>query len=378
MCTPRTTRVCVHLLPAGPHNGAAMANQASVSYTLLNRDFQTEVRNADVSLGSCVYGYGNPEQMGLSGPNTTFFASLDNDGLEKWIRLLFGGVETNFRPPPVLAAWKCMAPCILRLLLWFIRVEAINRSTAPINADPRLMTTRCASAVDKERAAQIAADVAQKRAPTFPSDRVRTTVVPIVSSFEPTTVGFGATRDIPYFKGAVLQLLQAKLIPCRERCHPLLCLPALAFLPAARSAVTRIQEAQGWHLLCAQFLYKTVHSSACMLYSAINDPMVYDDTGAVVIDEDASDAHTLRVWARVSTEISKVCPYMEVILRQRVTTLLVHETTLIEAARAALVQFLSAHPAYDALFWEPETAENRSCYGDPLVDRVVSFIVADE
>lgn len=348
-----------------------------MAHTLLNRDFQTEVRAAGVTVSSFVYGYGNPEQMGLSGPNTTFFASMDNVALEKWLRLLFGGVETGVRVPPALKNWKRLAPCILRLLMWFIRVEAISRCTARIKLDDRMMTSNCPCRVDEAVAAANETEVAAGRPPKLPTNRVRVTAAPRVSSFDIKTMPPGTVSEVQYFKGAVLQHMQSELIPPRPRLHPVLCLPALAFSAAGPDNLTAIQELQAWHLLCAPFLWKTSRING-MLFTAVNDPAVYDDSGSVVEDEDDVDKHTYRVWERVATEIEKACPHMEVVLRRAVAKLVVEEERLIKAARAALVAYLVCHPAYDALTWEADTKANRVCYGDKLVDAIINHTSADE
>jgi hypothetical protein len=352
-----------------------MSRQTTVAHTLLNRDFQTEVRAASVTVSSFVYGYGNPEQMGLSGPNTTFFASMDNTTLEKWLRLLFGGVETGPRVPQALTNWKRLAPCILRLLMWFIRVEAITRCTARVKLDDRMMTTKCPCRIDDARRVANEAEVIAGRPPKFPSDRVRATVTPHTTSFDDRALPPGTVREVAYFKGAVLQHMQTELIPPRPRLHPVLCLPALAFSAAGPDDLTDIQELQAWHVLCAPFLWKTTRASG-MLFTAVNDPAVYDDAGAVVENEDDADKHTLRVWDRLATEIEKACPHMEVVLRKAVARLVVDEERLIKAARAALVAYLVIHPAYDGLTWEPDTKANRECYGDKLVDAIIAHMDA--
>lgn len=340
-----------------------------LSRTLLSHTFQEAVRNARVTSSTFVYGYGSSEQVGLSGPNTTLFASMDNETLERWIQLLFGKVRIGPRLPAAIDQWNCLAPCILRVLLWFVRVEAVTRCSADISTNPRLMTTKCPSAADSSRAAAITADIENGVPPRYPTARIRT----VVNTPSPC----GHVHEVAYFKGPILRLLQDELIRPRAQYHETLCLPALAFAPLKPETFSSIQTHQGWHLLCCPQLWGTSHNSG-RLYSAINDPAVYDETGNVVDDEDAVDKHTLEVWAKVAEKIVKECPQMEVVLRRAVGKLVAAEEQLIQDGRKALVAFLSEHPAYDFLFWSPDTVAHRTCYGDELVDAVVSFLDTDE
>ena len=340
-----------------------------LSRTLLSRAFQAAVHDARVTTATFAYGYGTPDQIGLSGPNTTFFAQMDNTTLERWIALLFGTVQMGGgRIPAAIVHWDCLAPCILRVLLWFVRVEAVTRCTAAVRTNPQLMTTKCPSFVDNIRAAAIADDVESGSLPRFATDRVRAST---------TSPAGGCVREVAYFKGPILRLLQADLIGPRPQHHETLCLPALAFAPIVHDALSPIQRHQGWYTMCCPELWHTSHAKG-RLFSAVNDPAVYDDTGDAVNDEDAVDAHTLEVWHRVADKIVKDCPQMEVLLRRAVGKLIADEERLIRDGRKSLVAFLSEHPAYDFLFWSPDTVANRTCYGDELVAAVVAFQDEDE